>query len=239
MFRNQYNKMGLQCIVVLLALMINGCSFYKVSVENNNVKQEYERVEMLRKASQLEKKDIKKLTYLYFGNDTLVFPDSLYQFQYEKLDAYFYGEYGMDLYCNWYAYWASKKNAGYSNSVARKKISKILYSVNRILEIASGGGNGFMHESNRIPCYVEYYLFYYNAANKVNFNQEEIAAAIESLWQLIDMVIDKNIPTPILAWRMTNIFENIKYIESLITGDFYLYGLLNYIEKNVNTIKNE
>lgn len=33
MFRNQYNKMGLQCIVVLLALMINGCSFYKVSVE--------------------------------------------------------------------------------------------------------------------------------------------------------------------------------------------------------------
>ena len=40
MFRNQYNKMGLQCIVVLLALMINGCSFYKVSVENNNVKQE-------------------------------------------------------------------------------------------------------------------------------------------------------------------------------------------------------
>lgn len=120
-----------------------------------------------------------------------------------------------------------------------KKISKILYSVNRILEIASGGGNGFMHESNRIPCYVEYYLFYYNAANKVNFNQEEIAVAIESLWQLIDMVIDKNIPTPILAWRMTNIFENIKYIESLITGDFYLYGLLNYIEKNVNTIKNE
>lgn len=151
--------------------------------------------------------------------------------------AYFYGEYGMDLYCNWYAYWGSKKNAGYSNSVARKKISKILYSVNRILEIASGGGNGFMHESNRIPCYVEYYLFYYNAANKVNFNQEEIAVAIESLWQLIDMVIDKNIPTPILAWRMTNIFENIKYIESLITGDFYLYGLLNYIEKNVNTIK--
>lgn len=49
------------------------CSFYKVSVENNNVKQEYERVEMLRKTSQLEKKDIKKLTYLYFGNDTLVF----------------------------------------------------------------------------------------------------------------------------------------------------------------------
>ena len=184
MFRNQYNKMGLQCIVVLLALMINGCSFYKVSVENNNVKQEYERVEMLRKTSQLEKKDIKKLTYLYFGNDTLVFPDSLYQFQYEKLDAYFYGEYGMDLYCNWYAYWGSKKNAGYSNSVARKKISKILYSVNRILEIASGGGNVFMHESNRIPCYVEYYLFYYNAANKVNFNQEEIAVAIESLWQL-------------------------------------------------------
>ena len=89
------------------------------------------------------------------------------------------------------------------------------------------------------PCYVEYYLFYYNAANKVNFNQEEIAVAIESLWQLIDMVIDKNIPTPILAWRMTNIFENIKYIESLITGDFNLYGLLNYIEKNVNTIKNE
>lgn len=84
MFRNQYNKMGLQCIVVLLALMINGCSFYKVSVENNNVKQEYERVEMLRKTSQLEKKDIKKLTYLYFGNDTLVFPDSLYQFQYEN-----------------------------------------------------------------------------------------------------------------------------------------------------------
>ena len=36
MFRNQYNKMGLQCIVALLALMINGCSFYKVSVENNN-----------------------------------------------------------------------------------------------------------------------------------------------------------------------------------------------------------
>ena len=101
MFRNQYNKMGLQCIVVLLALMINGCSFYKVSVENNNVKQEYERVEMLRKTSQLEKKDIKKLTYLYFGNDTLVFPDSLYQFQYEKLDAYFYGEYGMDLYCSY------------------------------------------------------------------------------------------------------------------------------------------
>lgn len=239
MFRNQYNKMGLQCIVALLALMINGCSFYKVSVENNNVKQEYERVEMLRKTSQLEKKDIKKLTYLYFGNDTLVFPDSLYQFQYEKLDAYFYGEYGMDLYCNWYAYWAGKKNAGYSNSVARKKFSKILYSVNRILEIASGGGNGFMHESNRIPCYVEYYLFYYNTANKVNFNQEEIAVAIESLWQLIDMVIDKNIPTPILACRMTNIFENVKYIESLITDDFYLYGLLNYIEKNVNTIKNE
>ena len=69
MFRNQYNKMGLQCIVALLALMINGCSFYKVSVENNNVKQEYERVEMLRKTSQLEKKDIKKLTYLYFGNE--------------------------------------------------------------------------------------------------------------------------------------------------------------------------
>ena len=67
MFRNQYNKMGLQCIVVLLALMINGCSFYKVSVENNNVKQEYERVEMLRKTSQLEKKDIKKLTYLCPG----------------------------------------------------------------------------------------------------------------------------------------------------------------------------
>ena len=53
------------------------------------------------------------------------------------------------------------------------------------------------------------------------------------------MVIDKNIPTPILACRMTNIFENVKYIESLITDDFYLYGLLNYIEKNVNTIKNE
>lgn len=242
MFQIRYNKIEIQIIVILLSLIINGCSFYKevyVNIDKKNIKQEYKRMATLRKESLLKKKNIEELTYWYFYNDTVTFPDSLYQFQYEILDPYFYGEYGMDLYCNWYAYWINKKNKRYKDSIDREIVYQILYNVNKIIEAASGGGNGFIHESNRIPCYVEYYLFHYGIINRVNLNQEKITAAIESLWQLVDMVIDKDIPTPMLSSRMADIFKNINNIESLITSDLYLYCLINYIEKNVNTIGNE
>lgn len=238
----RYNKIVLQFIIFLLSLVIYGCSFYKetyTNLDKNSIKQEYKRITILRKESILQKNNIKELTYRYFYNDTVIFPDSLYQAQYAILDPYFYGENGMDLYCNWYAYWVNKKNKKCGYSINRDVIYRILYNVNKIIEIASGGGTGFIHESNRIPSYVEYYISHCNMMKKVNINQEKIAMAIEGLWQLVDIVIDRNVPTPILSYRMANILENIKSTKSLITSELYLYCLVDYIERNINIIENE
>ena len=48
------------------------------------------------------------------------------------------------------------------------------------------------------------------AVGRVYRNEDLDASHDNTFFQVEGMVIDKNIPTPILAWRMTNIFENIK-----------------------------
>lgn len=221
-------------IIIISMIIIASCTCQNdISINTQcYLKKQHLKADYLLRQSETEYQDIKKQTDSLFRiTDNILYPDSLYKLQYGILKDYFYGEAGEDIYCYWYAYWIAKQNKGKQNHTERINVSNMFYCVNNVLYIVSGGSAGLIHEANRIPSYVEFYLSQYK--RNTHLSKTEVIKTIESLWQLAELYIEKEIPLQIQAERLHKTYEIIKYIENQITSDKYLYCLQCYISQNV------
>lgn len=224
-------------VVTISMIIIASCTCQNdISINTQcYLKNQHLKANNLLRQSKTEYQDIKTQTDSLFRiTDNIHYPDSLYKLQYGILKDYFYGEAGEDLYCCWYAYWIAKQNKRKQSYTERINVSNMFYCVNDVLYIVSGGAVGLEHESNRIPSYVEFYLAQYK--RNIPLCKTEVIKTIESLWQLAELYIEKEVPLQIQAERLHRAYERIKYIENQITNDKYLYCLQCYISQNVINI---
>ncbi|MCD8268984.1 MAG: hypothetical protein LUD46_11405 [Parabacteroides sp.] len=230
-------------LFALTAFIAVSCSCNK-DICNRNIQNEILRelqdADAFRKQSGSEDDGIEARAEQLFANSMVKHPDSLYNEQYNLLDGYFCGEAGQDLYYMWYAHFIAKRNKGKQCEAERKTLNCMFYCINDVLCCIAEGGTGFSHEKYRVPAYVEYYI--YECREKKDLSDktdEEINQTISTLWQIVAMYNDNDLPVQTLVSRLKYAYERIEYIKSLITNEKYLYCLQDYIQGNyMNENKN-